>query len=89
MAVVKGIPGYWMNETSGALRPAVDAYLGGRPMTAVQIAAMRIYLRLWINADWQGGATLDRLRRSVDELTTVNAIRRWLHDAGELEIDPL
>lgn len=24
---VDGAPGYWMNETSGVLRPAVKAYL--------------------------------------------------------------
>ncbi|UEM11939.1 hypothetical protein J4G43_047120 [Bradyrhizobium barranii subsp. barranii] len=33
------IPGYWMHETSGALRSAVEAYLGGRPMTDEHIAA--------------------------------------------------
>ena len=36
-------PGYWMNEMSGALRPAVEAYLHDEPMTARQIAAFRAY----------------------------------------------
>lgn len=27
-------PGYWMYETSGMLRPAVEAYLTGKRMTA-------------------------------------------------------
>ena len=42
------IPGYWMYETSGVLRPAVGAYLRAEPMTDEQIAAMRAYLRLRI-----------------------------------------
>ena len=32
-------PGFWMNETSGVLRPAVLAFLNGGPMTAPDIAA--------------------------------------------------
>ena len=49
-------PGYWKHETSGVLRPAVEAYLGGGPMTGSQIAAMRAYL------DWEFGlvAQLER-----------------------------
>jgi hypothetical protein len=35
-------PGYWRNETSGALRPAIEAYLQGGPMTESQIIPMRI-----------------------------------------------
>lgn len=34
------VPDYWMHEVSGALRPAVEAYLAGGPMTAEQIAAL-------------------------------------------------
>lgn len=41
-------PGYWMNETSGVLRPAVEAYLNGTEMTPGQIVAMRGYLRQWV-----------------------------------------
>lgn len=46
MPIVPGfVPGFWMNETSGVLRPAVEAYLRREPMTPNQIAAMRAYLR--------------------------------------------
>jgi hypothetical protein len=31
-------PGYWMHETSGVLRPVVEAYLHGGPMTEADIA---------------------------------------------------
>jgi hypothetical protein len=43
-------PGYWLHESSGVPRPAVEAYLAGEPMAEAQIAAMRAYLRQWIGS---------------------------------------
>jgi hypothetical protein len=40
-----GPPGYWMYETSGVLRPAVEAYLAGGPLSEAHIAALCAYLR--------------------------------------------
>lgn len=83
-------PGYWMNETSGVLEPAVMAYVHGHPMTKDQIAAMRAYLRQWINGDWHDdGATLIELRAEIDGLTSSEAIRAWLDKAESINIDPL
>ncbi len=82
-------PGYWMYETSGVLRPAIEAYLAGGPMTEEQIAAMRAYLRQWIAAPNWCGDDIERLRRSVDALTSRAAIRVWLGAADLCEIDPL
>jgi hypothetical protein len=79
-----------MDETSGALRPAVEAYLNHEPMTEEQIAAMRAYLRQWM--DWYGwlpGAYLDELRESIDDLTSAAAITKWLDLAIDNGIDPL
>lgn len=83
------IPGYWKNETSGVLRPAVEAYLKGGPMTGEQIAAMRAYLRQWINAPGWVAPCLPELRADIDNLTTWTAIDRWIHRAYAWEIDPL
>jgi hypothetical protein len=83
------IPGYWMNETSGVLRPAVRAYLLDEEMTPAQIAAMRAYLRQWIMAPGFFGEDVDQLRRDVDGLTTQAAIRRWIRVADRIGIDPL
>jgi hypothetical protein len=81
--------GYWMHETSGVLRPAVEAYLWRRPMTLEQIAAMRAYLRQWIaSPQWRGGR-IDELRAAVDGLATRRAIRAWIDIAVEEGIDPL
>jgi hypothetical protein len=34
MSDVASAPGYWMNETSGVLRPAIEAYLNHDELTA-------------------------------------------------------
>lgn len=86
---MKGAPGYWMFETTGVLRPAVEAYLSGRAMSDEQIAAMRAYLRQWIEAPCWHGQTVVILRSLVDRLTTREAIERWLRLAERAGIDPL
>ena len=80
-------PGFWMNETSGVLRPAVEAYLRREPMTPGQVAAMRAYFRQWLASDlWRD---VEELRAKIDELDSASAIRTWLREALELGIDPL
>ena len=59
-------PGYWMAESTGVLRPAVEAYLHGEPLTQAQITALRAYFRQWIFADWPGD--VEALRRLVDSV---------------------
>jgi hypothetical protein len=81
--------GYWMFETSGVLRPAVEAYLHGDYMTPGQIAAMRAYLRQWIFSPVWRGEELDGLRRGIDGLISRAAISAWLDDADRAGIDPL
>ena len=82
-------PGYWMAETTGVLRPAVEHYLRDEPMSAGDIAAMRAYLRQWISASaWQGeGITV--LRNAIESLTSRSAIDDWLDLAEDEGIDPL
>jgi hypothetical protein len=82
-------PGYWMNEETGVLRPAIEAYLRDEPMTGEQIAAMRLYLRQWINAPVWSGPEIGPLRRAIDGLTTKDAIGQWLNDADDAGMDPL
>jgi hypothetical protein len=74
-------PDFWMYDTSGVMRPAVTAYLKGKPMTAKDIAAMRIYLRVWIFApEFDGGEGVEALRQT--EVLTFETIwpRRTLFD---------
>ena len=83
------VPGYWMRESSGVLRPAIEAYLYREPMSDGHIAAMRAYLRQWINAPTWQGPDIDTLRAEVDGLTTRAAISSWLDRAEMAGIDPL
>jgi len=88
-----------MHETTGALKPAVEAYLiGSAPLTLIQIAALRAYLRQWIKAPvWdlnpyaspEDRAMLADLRHRIDQLNDRASINRWLHDAEALGMDPL
>jgi hypothetical protein len=92
------IPGYWMDETTGILRPAVEAYLTRAEMTTEQIAALRAYLRQWVNSSvWdqnphagtQAKLWLSRLRTSIGNLTTRETISDWIDDAIALGMEPL
>jgi hypothetical protein len=92
-------PGYWMDETSGVLRPAVRTYLRhDDPLTEAHVAALRAYLRQWIvspvwdqnpHATETDGEMLAELRHGVDRLHTREAIDLWLYEADALGIDPL
>ena len=82
-------PAYWMHETTGVLRPAVEAYLHGERMTPDQIAAMRAYLRQWIADDNWEGPLIDPLRTMVNDIRTQTDISRWLDLADDAAIDPL
>jgi hypothetical protein len=81
--------GYWQNETSGLLAPAVEAYLAGEAMTGHQVAAMRAYLRQWIALPGFRGPMVDTLREQVGELRTRQDITAWLELAAATGIDPL
>jgi hypothetical protein len=83
------VPGYWTHETSGVLRPAVEAYLNGGPMTPEQLRVMRAYLRQWIkNGPWVG-PTIPKLLFDINFLFSRRDIERWLNAALQEGIDPL
>ena len=88
-------PGYWMNETSGVLRPAIEAYLArainpeAPAMTAAHIAIMRAYLKQWIDCPLWLGPLIDPLRTQVRDIANETDIARWLDRAMDANIDPL
>ena len=85
----RGRPGYWVCETSGVLRPVVEAYLRGDPLDGRQCAIMRAYLRQWVAGPWAPSGVLAKLRSECDGLTSREAIRAWLSLAVCEGIDPL
>lgn len=81
------LPGYWMYETSGVLRPVVEDYLHHRPLTEEQVALMRAYLSQWIMLGaWEGAR---QLRADVATIRTTEDVTRWLYAAERVGIDPL
>ena len=82
------MPGYWMHETSGVLRPAVEAYLDQAPMTPHQIAAMRAYLRQWMEGPWEGDA-IAALKAHVALIHDRDSLECWFDEAMDCGIDPL
>ena len=82
-------PGFWMNETSGVLRPVVEKYLHGSELTPLEVNIMRAYLRQWIMAPVWRGPEIDGLRDMIDSLHSTAQIRTWLERALEAGIDPL
>jgi DNA transposition AAA+ family ATPase len=78
-----------MHETSGVLRPAVLAYFAGGIMTDGEVAAMRAYLRQWIDAPAWQGEDVQELRDAIDGLTSRERIDAWLLAADRVGIDPL
>lgn len=83
------VPGYWMNETSGVLRPAVEAYLFQRELTVEHIGALRAYLRQWMAAPAWTGPEVETLRSSIDGIASRKDLRKWFDLAEEIGIDPL
>jgi len=76
-----------MNEASGVLQPAVRRYLTGKRMSHGDVALVRAYLRMWIDAPWDS-PLLDALRTQVDEIVTSDDIDRWIDRASRDGIDP-
>jgi hypothetical protein len=81
--------GYWMYETGGELRPAVEAYLRDDSLTPKQIATLRAYLQRWIMLDVWRGEELAELRGRAARLTDLPSINAWLRRAADAGIDPL
>jgi hypothetical protein len=90
-------PGYWINETSGVLVPAVKRYLEGEVEMA-DIPVIRAYLRQWIGSsvwdenphqDAVGAKELADLRSRVDTIATRADIDGWLNTAIDMGMDPL
>lgn len=80
------IPGYWPNETSGVLAPAILAYLHDQPLTPAQVGAIRAYIRQWMRGDYLG---VEELTAKIDAIQTREDLHRWFDEALELGIDPL
>lgn len=81
-------PGYWMNETSGILRPVVERYFRGEALSAADVAALRAYLRQWITKGDFLGPSIQPLRETVGWLQCREDIEGWSFTAQDAGVDP-
>lgn len=91
-------PRYWMYETSGVLKGAVERYISHRPLQPGDIRNLREYFRQWVNAEaWEMNPALDdagrivlaRLRYDVARIINEQDISKWLCLAVSQGMDPL
>lgn len=83
-------PKFWMNESSGILKPVIEAYVNGKELTDKQIALMRAYLYQWVAAPvWIQTAALEILKLRVAAIKTNDDLRTAISKAVEMNIDPL
>ena len=83
------MPGYWMNETSGVLRPAIEALIFGSQLTPDQIETVRAYLAQWMDSPWGPEEIVQSLRNRISGLASNHDVHEWLDDAVAIGIDPL
>lgn len=77
-------PRFWMEETTGALNEAVDAYMNGERLSAEQINVIKVYLRQFIERAKLAGAANKRLLLSkIDKLSKVSEIERFADEVSE------
>jgi hypothetical protein len=80
------VPNHWMDESTGVLRPVVEAYLSGQRLSAEQLLVMRAYLHQWMEEPWKT-PMLDVLRTQIGDIATQEDLDRWVARALEADID--
>lgn len=86
------LPGFWMNEATGVLEPAVSAYLNGQPLTETHIAALRAYLIQWVSSPiWMNSDDdfLTPLRAETAMVSDRASIERVVDEMTQRGMDPL
>ena len=77
-------PRFWMEETTGVLNEAVDAYMNGERLSTEQINVIKVYLRQFIErAKLSGAANKRMLLSKVDKLSKVSEIERFADEVSE------
>jgi hypothetical protein len=90
-------PKYWMNETSGVLKPVIEKYLRGGELGPNELGIFRAYLRQWLESpvwnmgpvDAEGRDALNGLRKRISSIDSMDRLGDWLQAALDQGIDPL
>ena len=77
-------PRFWMEEQTGVLEDAVEAYMEGDRLTTDQLRAIKIYLKQFIErAPLAGDAKVHLLVQRLDRLRTTREIEDFADELAE------
>jgi hypothetical protein len=82
-------PRFWMEETTGALREAIEVYMRSEPLSEAQLDLIRIYLRQYIErAVVAEDADRRRFLERIAKLRRVADIERLADSLSEAGVEP-
>ena len=77
-------PRFWMEEQTGVLSDAVETYLEGERLNPAQLAAIKVYLKQFVErAPLAGEAKLPLLVQRIDRLRTTRDIEDFADEVAE------
>lgn len=92
-------PKYWMQETSGILKPVIEKLLTApADLTERDIAILRMYFQQWVDSPaWDANPhenersrqALAELRSKARTLKTFREVKDWIATATREGMDPL
>ena len=77
-------PRFWMEEKTGVLEEAVEAYIDGERLTAAQLTTIRTYLKQFIErAPLTGDAKVHLLLQKIERIRTSKDVEDFADEAAE------
>ena len=77
-------PRFWMEEQTGVLEDAVETYLEGERLSPSQLAAIKVYLKQFVErAPLAGEANVPQLLRKLDRLRTTREVENFAEELAE------
>lgn len=82
-------PRFWMEEQTGALADAVEAYMNGERIEGQTLEVLKLYLRQYVErAILTGDAQRGKLLTQVEKLRTTGDIERLADELSEFGAEP-
>ena len=77
-------PRFWMEEQSGVLSDAVETYLEGERLSPSQLAAIKVYLKQFVErAPLAGDAKVPLLLQKIDRLKATRDVEDFADEVAE------
>ena len=77
-------PRFWMEEQTGVLSDAVETYMEGERLSPPQLAAIKVYLKQFVErAPLSGEAKVHLLVQKIDRLRTTRDVEDFADEVAE------